>query len=352
MFTIPDRPHSLRCTCCTGGERSLLLLPVYSAMMELDPELALKVMRDDGEDTQTDGETPSPKDPWYRDELALAALLGAFWLAGIKNIKPILDGALVGTYDKSKLDDALAQANATMGNLVTGNDAVKLSQQIDQLIIIGAQQVRGAGSATGAGITNHVGPTTVGKGTILEDSPSAKQVLDGVANAAGYYTNNHFNTQVIPAIQRDIAAMLADHTGLHKPDLAPIRDALDKRLASVPYWRLVANAAASRAFHYGVAKSGQLTRATSYTWDSIIDNKTSAICISLNGRTFQLADAVNLMERAAAASPAQQRTIMPWPTREQTAAIPDMTNAQLRDLGFIVPPAHGNCRSTISLNYR
>lgn len=352
MFALPNEPHSLSCKCCTGGERTLMLLPVYSALMEVDPEIGLRAMRDDGSDTteQTDGETPTPDDPFYRDELALAALLGALWIALIDKSKSSLMAALTGSYDAHRVADALAKMSSDMGGVVDSTTAItKVQPIVDGLIIKGAGMSRG-GSATGAGILNHVGMPTVGRGTILEDSPSAKQVMDGIVDAVQYYTNNHFNTQVVPAIQRDIARMLAD--SLHTPDLTPIREALDARLASVPYWRLVANAAASRGFHYGMMKAGQLTQVSAYRWDSIIDNRTSSICRALDGRVFNIADAVNLMERASAAGPQGAKSIMPWPTSAQAKQIPTMSNDQLRDMGFIVPPAHGNCRSSIELLYR
>jgi hypothetical protein len=352
MFVLPEfEGHGLSCTCCVGGVRSAMLLPIYSTLMELDAEIALRAMKEDGED-QTDGESVSADDPFYKDELAIAALLAALYLQKTDEVKPALDAALTGTYDATKVNTALSNAANVMAKVVTGNDGQKIRTAVDTVITNGAKATRGGGSATGAGIVQHVGPATVAKGTIIEDSPSAKAVLDGIVDATGYYTNTYFNTQVVPAIQRDIQALLDDHTGLHKPDLTPIRDALNKRLVSVPYWRLVANVAASRGFHYGLLKAGSMTGQTGYTWVAIIDEKTSQICISLNGRNFLVGDAVALLERAANAQPGDVKKILPWPTRAQTKAIPNMTNAQLRDAGFMVPPAHGHCRSTIRLYSR
>lgn len=350
MFHLPDTPHSLRCICCTGGERSLALLPVYSAMMELDQSYGLHAMKADGED-QNDGETPTPDDPFYRDEIALAALLGSLWMTGIKQVQPQLDAVFSGVYHADAITTALQSTGAAMSNIVTADGGRKIASQVDSLISTGARHGKG-GSAANAGITQHVGPTTVGKGTILEDSPSAKQVMDGIVDSTKYYTNRYFNEIIVPAIQADVQRLIDDTGHTHQPNLTPIREALDKRLATVPYWRLVANAAASRGFHYGMIKAGSMTGHASYTWNSIIDNKTSQICISLDGREFRIADAVSLMERAAGASPADAKKIMPWPTAAQAKAIPNMTNSALRDAGFIVPPAHGNCRSTISLNVR
>jgi hypothetical protein len=318
-------------------------------MMEVDAEIALRAMKDDGE-VDDSSETAEPSDPFYRDEMAIAALLGGLWLALTAKVRPSLDAALTGRYDANTVHNALATVGAQMSDVVTSSDVVKVRNIVDSLIIKGAKEVRGGGSSGNAGIVNHIGPATVGKGTILEDAPSAKQVLDGIVDAVKYYTNNHFNTQIVPAIQSDIAKLIADST--HTPDLTPIREALDKRLASVPYWKLVANAAASRGFHYGMMKAGQLTQASSYTWVAVMDDKTSQICRDLNGREFRIADAVSLVERASAATPEEARKMMPWPTSAQRKAIPTMTNDQLRDMGFLVPPAHGNCRSTIRLNYR
>jgi hypothetical protein len=63
------------------------------------------------------------------------------------------------------------------------------------------------------------------------------------------------------------------------------------------------------------------------------------------GTEFWIADAVNLIERAAFSDdPEAASRIMPW---RQAGEVKDKNAQELRDLGFLVPPAHPHCRSTL-----
>ncbi|AHC30436.1 phage head morphogenesis protein [Rhizobium phage vB_RleS_L338C] len=123
---------------------------------------------------------------------------------------------------------------------------------------------------------------------------------------------------------------------------------LHTRLKTVPYWRVVANAAASRAYHYGVLKSGQSAGRRYYEFSAILDAKTSETCWALNGMQWPVADAIALMERIAAAEPEEVKTLAPWINYKTLE--PMLSNPfAMQSLGVIIPPVHGNCRSTIIL---
>lgn len=179
------------------------------------------------------------------------------------------------------------------------------------------------------------------------DIPTVQKVRDGIVRATAYYTNRFFNTFVVPAIQDEIDKIFDETNPTDVPDMSSIRDVLDSRLKSVPYWRVVANAAASRGFHYGMVKAGRLKGATQYEIVAVLDDKTSKVCEFLDGKRFWLADAISLLEKAELSNdPDAVRRIMPWP---QLSTISNLDAAGLRDAGCIIPPFHGNCRTTIKL---
>lgn len=180
---------------------------------------------------------------------------------------------------------------------------------------------------------------------ILRGVPSRSQVIDGMIASTRYYTNEFFNTQVVPSLITEVRKVL-DGTGTFaKPDFRSVQKVLDARLKSVPYWRVVANASASRSFHYGFLKAAQFQGFTSYRFEAVIDQRTSEICNHLDGTIWHLADAINLVERTAKAENAEEvKELMPWVKFDD---IKELDQNALRDLGVMVPPLHGNCRSTI-----
>lgn len=181
--------------------------------------------------------------------------------------------------------------------------------------------------------------------SILRGVPSRQAVIDGMVASTKYYTNEFFNTQVVPALISEVRKVLDGVQPFVKPDWRSIQKVLDARLKSVPYWRVVANASASRSFHYGYLKAAQFQGFTSYRFVAVIDERTSEICNSLDGMVWFLADAVNLVERTSKAENAEEvKELMPWVKFDD---IKGLDNIALRDLGVMVPPLHGNCRSTI-----
>ena len=347
MFALPeDGGHVLRCRCsgCSADGNAPALLAVYSALWEVEPDTAMRVMREDGLDDPS-GETASPNDPYIKDELALAALLAGWYADRADGVRSTLLAPLEApTFDQTAFSAALTQAAAHMGDVVGTAEEAQVRTAIDTVLSNGARSVPG-GHGAPTGVPQHAAGAQVAEDTILEDAPSALKVLDGITAATKYYSNRYFNDVVVPGIQQQVSNFLLDGT---KPDMTAIRAALDRRLKSVPYWRVVANAAASRGYHYGYGKAGQMVGAKSYRLVAVVDDRTSQICLALDGRVFHLADAVNLMERAAQAeNPAAVKSIMPWP--KSAANLDQMTNDELRDKGYLVPPFHGNCRTTIEL---
>lgn len=179
----------------------------------------------------------------------------------------------------------------------------------------------------------------------LELVPSRPTIEQGIVTSAKYYTNSYFNRIVLPAILGNVADKL-DGGELNDSFLRELRTMLDRRLRAVPYWRLVAQQAASRSYHYGLARAGLSRGKTAYRLNATLDERTSSVCRNLHGRTFWLADAVAHLEHVATTPPEYIAEEAPWIEYHVVAGATDEELARAR---IMVPPFHPFCRTTIDL---
>jgi len=288
-----------------------------------DPDVGLSSLGNRSVDDRQD------PDPFLELELALALALAtrAFKVAD-EEVLPLFDDQVLpkdpARFNQQRLDEANDKATTIWRNTIWSI---------------------GLGTAAASLINRSflAGEATISKG-ILTGAPSVDEVLRNMLAVTNFRTNEFFNTQVMPSIQNKITGLF--ETGaFDQVDLGPIRRTLDRRLKSVPYWRVVANAAASRTYHYGVLKAAQSQGFTGFRFVAILDDITSDICREVNGREFFIADAVNKFERVAGSDdPDEVKKVFPW---MKVDAVRDLSDDALRDLGVLVPPLHGNCRSTL-----
>jgi hypothetical protein len=362
--------HPITCKCCSDVQPALWA--VHGVLMDVDPEAAIASLKFDGDLDRY------PDDPFLAIELKLAALLATTYGLKTIEVEAVIRKGLEYPFDQRNLDAALDKASVIMGQVIDDDTRYDIAVMINRLMTKGAtdfangdpepaedEEARNtaiplqteeeknhaglfAGLLAGAGLLTFSGGRKIipGKGTILEGAPSSHLVMNGIVRAANYYTNRHFNEQVIPDIQNRVQALLDGTNPTDVPDVTDIIEGLGKRLKSVPYWRVVANAAASRAYHYGALKAAQMTSVTQYRLVAVLDEKTSEICIDMHDKVFWVADAVQLLEQAADADPEEVKDIMPW-----LRDVDGLDNDALRALGFIVPPFHGNCRTTVQFIY-
>jgi len=170
------------------------------------------------------------------------------------------------------------------------------------------------------------------------------RIVTGMSQSAKYYTNNYFNTQVMPVLVDAVHSAVLNGTSNDLQELQAIRELLDRRLRSVPYWNIVANASASRAYHYGYIKTGVFMGKRHIVYTIVRDSKTSAICLELAGKRWKAQDVNILADRIATATPEEIKTITPWLRLDDVRGL---NEAQLLALGVVVPPIHGHCRSRL-----
>lgn len=181
----------------------------------------------------------------------------------------------------------------------------------------------------------------------FKNLPTRSLIEEGMVASTKYYSNTYFNRVVLPSMAGHINKQIADGGTFDDTYFRALRSHMDRRLKSVPHWRLVGNQAASRAYHYGLSRAGLADGYTGYTLRAIIDERTTQVCRSLNGKTFWLADGVARVEKVARILPSKLKEDAPWVTFEQVDGV---DSAELAKSEILMPPFHGNCRTTIALS--
>lgn len=271
-------------------------------------------------------EKPEDSLDWLPEEELLTILLAAMVAdAGVRVYNTLEAFISSGQpITRGRLADILDNASIHMGNIVNKDSHAKNTALFRRVINLGEARV------------------TVG---LLDDLYAVERVISGMSDSAKYYTNSYFSRFVLPALNRSIEAFMVGTTTTPDLDFRSILNVLDDRLKNVPYWRLVANAATSRAYHYGYTKAAQMAGYTRYAIRAIDDDRTSVLCLELNGQEFPLADAIIQVERIASLeNPEEVSTVAPWLTLDQ---VKGKNTLELQDLGIGVPPYHANCRTTI-----
>lgn len=347
MFRLAAKdfdPHATGCTCNGCDPLRPSLWVIHAAMLETDPDAAKLVMKEDGEDPEND--------PFLLEETALAALLALAMSRAARRAQPVIDRMFTPPVTEGGILRGLDELAPIFDNAVDAATEAEIRIIVGRTLFNGAQDSDLSSGGTRPDVPASLSDpdfpgarVTALAGTVLEGAPSAIRIMEGVVAASKYYTNQFFNTYVIPEIQQRVR-LLIDGTPFNEvPDLTDLRAILDRRLRSVPYWKLVANAAASRGYHYGYLKAAALRGVTGYRFVAVLDSRTSDVCRYMNGRVFNVAKAVSLMERVAGAENIEQvKTEMPWrPFKD----IDGLDTEALQELGVMVPPLHGNCRSTL-----
>lgn len=271
---------------------------------------------------------------FYPGEVRLAKIMGMA-VAGATNkalkvydeitgLKPAkVDYARKGPFDLAKALDRLVPI---LRGAWTNNTERSVARTIDALTSEGAIRA--------------------GDYAAFQRLPTRLSIQDGMVAASKYYTNEYFSRIVLPAMVNDINSKITSGDPFDDTFYRALRKSMEDRLKSVPYWRTVANQAASRAYHYGMTRAGMARGYKGYRFTAVLDERTTATCRHLHGKTFWLADAVNHLEKVARAAPETIKDVAPWATEED---VKDMDAAMLTASGFMVPPLHANCRSTIVL---
>lgn len=119
------------------------------------------------------------------------------------------------------------------------------------------------------------------------------------------------------------------------------------------YTEIVSANAVNRGRNFGFISGYRDAGVERYRWNSVLDKRTSEICIELDGREFQVGRAVELMDEVNTAdSPEDVKELNPWVSVKQLKQIAGKgsqakQSQNLSNAGIMFPPAHGRCRSVV-----
>lgn len=317
MFFNPKEfdEHHPTCPCC--GDRfedrltdiAIDLLAREVSRHVDDPEVVQKQDEDDVE--------------FLEQELEMALILASGIAGAVSAVEGTINSAIT-TGDPTRINDAIDESDA-----IWRREAWTQRTQDRTEVVIG--QTVGIGVATA-------------NDAVQLSALNRQQLIRGMVASANYYTNEYFNTQVMPSLFRAVEDAIASGNA---DSFRRVQEVMSRRLRSVPYWNVVANAAAQRAFHFGLLKGGQAAGFTRVIYTTINDERRSEICTFLDGTIWELSTAVNFVDKIAAIDhPEDIKDLAGWPRFED---IDGLSPVELAEAGVIVPPVHGNCRSTLRL---
>lgn len=314
IFHLPEDDGS--CACKADDA----MLAWHSLAWQLDPDTARAAQKADGIRHEEGGEE------FLSDELDIAAALASAWKRKGAQVKAELLSSVSRGYSPHQFQAEIDKVAVDMDQLFEDVQP-RVARSIRNVLGVGAQQAEGSMSQ-------------------LLTSPNTLVTEEALLQATRYYTNRYFRQTIIPAIHSSIDKVVE---GMEAVQLADIQAAIALHFRQVPYWNIVANVAASRGYHYGLLKTYQQQRTIGYRINAVIDDRTSKICIAMNGKEFLVSDAVQLLEGLANdPSPDAAKTRTPWLKLRE---IEGKTNDELARSGFLMPPFHALCRTTVGRIY-
>jgi hypothetical protein len=262
----------------------------------------------------------------------------------IRTLEELLEAAFL-----TDLDDAAKTAAAAFDAIAAAGTTARIPQALDAF----EKAMRAAFTTDTESLIRATVNRLINKGALvagleqgLRDTLSKNDVIDGMIDNAKFATNEHFSRAVLP----DIYGKLDDLYALNQSPTATMTAVRELALDGIDRedyrLRITANGAASRSYHYGVVKGGWDAGFRLFRFTAVLDERTSEVCENMNGKTFSVASAVNVVERRATGGAEDLKEVSPWFTKGQ---VEGKTDQEIEAIGCLIPPLHANCRSSITL---
>lgn len=345
--------HPAGCRCC--GELAPALWAVYGGLMAAGVPGVVQTMKDDGADPDARPE----EDPTLTEELLLAALLATAFLTLTKKALAKFWKQMRKEFSEASLTAALDDATRAASAPLTRPQREELDRIIERAIANGAldagPDVTEAPDKrtptrpprpTLPPATGPLGRRDIGMGTSLETDESTFAMWSNLRRVTQGTTGAFFEQVIAPTLTRMLRPMLDDARAAegrgetYVADFTEVRGLIDAQVSQTSRWRVVANASVSRAYHFGFLRAAEISNVEFYVWVAVGDERVCPICTELDGKTFPVRGALDLMDRVAESDdPDAVKTILPWPKKVE----------DVRGPVIMVPPAHGRCRCTIRI---
>lgn len=161
-----------------------------------------------------------------------------------------------------------------------------------------------------------------------------------------YWIGNHFDSQVRERLQKAGAKVIGQR--LARLDAGEVFAAefgseINK---SASYWEGLSNHVTTRSREFAHVSAYERAHAKTYEIVAVVDDRTTDICLAMDGRVFSVQAAQELRDNLLATSdPEEVREVAPWiPESEVEEKIVGVDTEELPD-GLALPPYHFNCRT-------
>ena len=265
------------------------------------------------------------------DEIAdsLQDILGQAWIsAGEVAVLAILEmlDAVDGPFTAAVIGDMTATMDDIMGAQLANRVSPVVREAVTMSYSLSQEQVR-AGLSTSFNLPD-------------------RRAISWLHQHEMYWTRTHFTREWTGRIGNLAETVIRD--GLSRRDAGIFfQNTLGEafRGESESYWSVVADAVTTRSRSFGSTEAFVKAGITRYEVDAVVDHRTSEICRYLDGKQFEVADAVRVRDAMIAAeTPEAAKLIMPW---AKPVDVVDKSTVALAAMGVLASPFHGNCRSRL-----
>jgi len=176
----------------------------------------------------------------------------------------------------------------------------------------------------------------------LRDDLSSTRLASQVIGYAAAY----FERFIDPLIMQTFASI--DTGKATRLSVAARRESIINTIESDSYWRILSSIFASRAYNFAIIDTGYYAGYKLYTIVNPGGGESGSVCDGLIGRTFPIDRGLALAYVLETAAPGGDKLIYPQ-LDQDVASVKNLTDQQLIDLGYIMPPFHPHCRSQVEL---
>jgi len=165
------------------------------------------------------------------------------------------------------------------------------------------------------------------------------------------WLSNDTNFWIRDAWDNALGGRIATHarsalvTGLGRRELAKqLKAALDQFDEPISYWNVVSSASMVRARSFGSVSGMRASGVITFRYRAIMDRRTSPLCRDMNGKIFTIEQGEEHIAATTAVDGQELKEVSPWVA---PSFIEGKSTDELAAAGVIMPPLHGNCRSTV-----
>jgi len=209
-----------------------------------------------------------------------------------------------------------------------------IPQALQDNIRVYMEVLHGGGKETGFGTTE------------IAFNPWDSQAIEWNKNQAVYWIGDSYTRNLADQL-RDLL-IPAFTEGASREELGRIlQQAMEDRFGrSKYYYEGLANHIVTRSFNFGVLSGMRDAGVDKYQITAVMDDRTTPICIEMNGKIFSVSRGFELADQLMAAQdPDDVKRVAPW---VQPSDLEDVgRNGDELPAGMAMPPYHFNCRTTV-----